>query len=78
MVVSVDTRGSFKAGIPQPLFDDVYAGRDPTDEPQYDVAADGRAFVFIEHTADGDGPTRLVLVPDWASELRAKLRSAKK
>jgi serine/threonine-protein kinase len=52
----------------RPLFD----GRYETDlfHASYDVFPDGRSFVMVRAVADS---RRLVLVRDWASELRARL-----
>jgi hypothetical protein len=77
MAVAVEARGSFHASSPRPLFDDSYDDRSPYRQANYDVALDGDSFVFVEEPPADAGPTRLVLVPDWASELRARLRAAR-
>ncbi len=76
MAVAVEPGGSFRASVPRPLFDDRFAERTSWLRAEYDVAPDGRSFVFVEEPPEAAGPTRLVLVRDWASELRAKLRAA--
>ena len=76
MAVAVETRGGFRAGTPRPLFDDTFAGRAPWDEAGYDVAQDGR-FLFLEEPKAPRGPSRLVLIPAWGSELKTRLRAAR-
>ncbi len=44
---------------------------------EYDVAPDGR-FLFVEQPKAALAPTRLILIPDWGSELEAKLRAVQK
>ncbi|HSP07180.1 MAG TPA: hypothetical protein VLR94_08385, partial [Acidobacteriota bacterium] len=75
MSVSIESRGAFQAGTPRPLFDDTFAYQSPISSAQYDISPDGRRFLFLEEPPAAPGPTRLVLIPDWASELRAKLRA---
>jgi len=42
----------------------------------YDVAPDGR-FIFIEDPPEAPAPHhQLVLIPDWGTDLREKLREA--
>ena len=62
--------------VDRALFDDLYASRYPLRESYYDVAPGGGDFVFVEEPPEIPPPTRLVLIPDWADELRAKLRAA--
>jgi WD40 repeat protein len=76
MTVTVKTGGSFGASVPRPLFDDLYIDRIPCIEAQYDVSAGSQDFIFMENPQETLMPTRLVLIPDWAGELRAKLRAA--
>lgn len=75
MSVSIETREAFHASTPRPLFDDMFAGRTPISSAQYDISPDGRRFLFLEEPPAAPGPTRLVLMPDWARELRTKLRA---
>lgn len=80
MSVPIDLSGAFQAGAPQPLFDDKFADAVPGYPTAYDVSSDGKRFLFIEEPTSAPGPTiptRLVLIPDWSRELRAKLRTAR-
>jgi serine/threonine-protein kinase len=77
MAVPVETRGRFRAGNAQALFDDAYAGHASSNaRAQYDVTPDGR-FVFVEAPPVESAPNRLVLIPNWSRELEAKLRAAR-
>jgi hypothetical protein len=76
IAVEVDTRGGFRAGVSRPLFDDRFGGRVGYFEAYFDAAPDGRSFVFVEEPPEAPAPTRLVLIPDWASELEAKLEAS--
>ncbi|HXJ79171.1 MAG TPA: protein kinase, partial [Candidatus Methylomirabilis sp.] len=78
MSVAVETRGVFRAGLARPVFDDTFGNRDANNPAQYDVSLDGQRFLFIEEPPAAPAPTRIVLIPDWASELKAKLRAAQR
>ncbi len=72
MAVAVDLGPPFVHQAPRPLFDDTYL-RDPSNAaayPFYDVALDGRSFIMLRPEG-GEG--RVVVVLDWATELRATL-----
>jgi eukaryotic-like serine/threonine-protein kinase len=76
MAVAADTRGRQpRFGAPRPLFDDTFLLAIPYAPADYDVAPDGR-FVFVEDPPESPVPRQLVLIPDFASELRARLRAA--
>jgi serine/threonine-protein kinase len=72
MAVAVDTRGSFRAAEPRALFDDVFL-RPTSFSARYDVSPSGQRFIFVERPAEVAPPTRLVLVPGWSDQLRARL-----
>ncbi len=72
------TGGAFRSGTPQPLFDDVFAIRTDYYVAQYDASPDGQRFLFIEEPPAAPGPNRVVLIPDWASEMKTILRSAQR
>ncbi len=73
-VVPIDTTSTFRAGNPVKLFSSRYccttiSGR------SYDVTADGKRFLMIKYPEDdqsGSSPG-MVLVLNWAEELKAKL-----
>jgi len=72
MVVTVDTRSVFKAGVPQKLFDGTEVGIRLFDSYSplgsvYDVTADGQKFVMIESLEE---ETYLVVVLNWGEELK--------
>jgi Tol biopolymer transport system component len=71
MAVAVDTSGPFRSAEPLALFDDPFMG-----PLSYDIAPDGRRFLFVESPPEAKTPTRLILVPGWSDELRAKLRAS--
>jgi Tol biopolymer transport system component/tRNA A-37 threonylcarbamoyl transferase component Bud32 len=75
MAVAVQVQGGFRLGRPKALFDDVFFVFSPFAPAQYDVAPDGR-FVFIENPPKAPAPRQIVLIPDFARELKEKLRAA--
>jgi hypothetical protein len=75
VAVAVETRGGIRLGRPRPLFDDVFGLDLPYVRANYDVAADGR-FVFVEKSPEDPAPRQIVLIPDFARELKEKLRAA--
>ena len=71
MVVDVRMEIEFALGNPRPLFerpqpfpDTPYWGRD------YDAAPDGQRFIMIENAEPDPPPTQLILVQNWAEELK--------
>ena len=65
MLVDVDSGDSLVVGRPQLLFEsDAYT------RSMYDVSADGERFVMIEPSGAAQLPTELVLVQNWAEELK--------
>jgi serine/threonine protein kinase/Tol biopolymer transport system component len=75
MAVPVATRGRLSVGRPRPLFDDTFSGATNYVPALYDVGPDG-SFVFVEDPAESPAPRQLVLIPDFARELKEKLRAA--
>ncbi len=71
VAASVSTVGGFSVTSRTNLFPDEYMFS-PAPHAFYDVSADGRRFLMIKNTAT----PRLVVVHDWASELREQLRGA--
>ena len=73
MVVKVDTRSEFKAGVPQKLFDGDKIGirlhddRSPLNSV-YDVTADGQKFVMLESLEEET--SSLVVLLNWGEELK--------
>jgi serine/threonine-protein kinase len=73
MVVDVELGGGFRPGTPRPLFGDVY-DRDTGGVggiANYDVTADGERFVMVRR--DASAQAELVVVLNWAEELRRLL-----
>jgi dipeptidyl aminopeptidase/acylaminoacyl peptidase len=68
--VSVGARADFGAGVPRTLFTGRYLAFPQRPDTQYDVAPDGR-FLMVERDGPADPP--LVMVVDWAEELKARL-----
>jgi hypothetical protein len=75
MSVAVETRGGIRLGRPRPLFDDAFRTGTLYNRANYDVAPDGR-FIFVEEPPSAPGPRQLVLIPDFARELKDKFRRA--
>jgi serine/threonine protein kinase/WD40 repeat protein len=73
LVVTVDTRSEFEAGVPQKLFDGdkvdirLYDDHSPIN-PVYDVTADGQKFVMLESLEEET--SSLVVVLNWFEELK--------
>jgi len=67
MSVETETEGTLALAQPQLLFEsDSYL----TSEGSYDVTADGEHFVMIDQSESARPPTELVLVQNWAEELK--------
>ena len=67
MSVETETEGTLALAQPQLLFEsDSYL----TGEGTYDVIADGERFVMIDQSESARPPTELVLVQNWAEELK--------
>ena len=65
MAIDVETRASLAWNAPRMLFE----SEDLT-EHRYDVSADGERFVMIDKSVAKLPPTELVLVQNWAEELK--------
>jgi serine/threonine-protein kinase len=76
VAVEVEVQSGLRLGRPKALFDDVFAVVGGSyDRANYDVAPDGR-FVFIEKPPETPAPRQLVLIPDFAREMKKKLQAA--
>ena len=42
----------------------------------YDVSSDGQEFLMIEQPEEAPAPNRIVVIPDFASEVEQKVRAA--
>ena len=64
MVVTLKTEGELRLGNPKLLFErrSVYG--------RYDVMPDGQSFVMIDDSEGEPAPTELILVHNWAEELK--------
>ena len=65
MAVDVDTNAGFRAGTPRRLF----AAPPPLLSVGWDIAPDGRRFLFVT-TPDGGKPTPFTVVLNWAAALK--------
>jgi Tol biopolymer transport system component len=75
MSVAVSTDGdTFGFGNPQPLFAGTYVPEehDLFDAPSYVVSPDGERFLMIKEPEQS--PTEIVVIANWASELRQRVR----
>ena len=70
VVVDVDTRGEPILGTPKVLFEAPSTLRGP-----FSISADGRRLLFVDRSEAPPAPTQLVLVQNWAEELK-RLASA--
>jgi hypothetical protein len=71
--VAVRQSTTFSAETPRKLFDipeDIWSD-------DYDVSPDGERFVMIERDPLELRPFDLVVIPNWAEEMKARLASAK-
>ncbi|HEY3123968.1 MAG TPA: protein kinase [Thermoanaerobaculia bacterium] len=71
MATAVETRPSFRAGVPKPLFE-------LTNLEDYDVALDGKRFVMIRRQAEDTTPRSLAVVLGWFDDLRRRVPAGKK
>ena len=76
MVVDVQTKPKFAAGIPRMLFEGTY--RSSPTEFYYDVAPDGQRFLMIKDDAAAEGTEELRVVLNWTEELKSRVGAAKK
>ena len=67
MAVEIKAGSTFEPGVPNPLFD-VSAARALPNAP-YQVAADGRRFLFLSGRLD-TSPSSLAVVLNWTAELK--------
>ena len=65
VVVDVDTRGEPILGTPKVLFEAPSTLRGP-----FSISADGRRLLFVDRSEAPPAPTQLVLVQNWAEELK--------
>src|SRR5688572_15483759 len=83
MVVSVDTSGTeFRASKPTMLFEgSYYQGTGASCEmggpsaANYDVTPDGERFLMVRDPTDAIAATQVVVVTNWAEEVKAKERA---
>jgi hypothetical protein len=64
MVVYVHSEGDLTFGRPRLLFER------PSLAQSFDVARDGQRFVMVEQGESQPAPTQLILVQNWAEELK--------
>jgi hypothetical protein len=74
MSADVALEPSFRVGAPKPLFDDSFVDWGFANS-NYDVSPDGQRFLMIEKPKDVSPPNRIVVIPDFTSELKAKMRA---
>jgi Tol biopolymer transport system component len=81
MVVAVSTQPTFEASRPRLLWAGRYAhgmssscGPPGTAEGNYDVSSDGKRFLMIKDVDEGAQSTRIVVVLNFAEELKALSR----
>ena len=67
MVVGIETKPAFKAGVPRVLFEGRFM-RIGWQRPDYDVSRDGQRFLMIKGEEQAL-PTTFNLVVNWFTEL---------
>jgi dipeptidyl aminopeptidase/acylaminoacyl peptidase len=84
MVVPYKTAGGFEAGKPGLLWEGHYShgmssscGPPGVSSANYDVSADGRRFLMIKDNDQDVGSTSIILVLNWAEEMRRAARAPK-
>ena len=77
MSVTVERGATFRAGVPQPLFDDSF-GSFVRYSTNYDVAPDAQRFLMIEEPDAVIRSNHFVVIPDFAGEVRERLLAAAK
>ena len=65
MVVSVNNDGELRLGNPRLLLE-----KPSANDGRYDVMPDGQSFVMIDDSEAAPPPTQLILVQNWAEELK--------
>ena len=71
IVASVETRPKFSAGLPKPLFE-------LTNLTDYDVAPDGKRFVFIRTGGEDAAPRSFAVIVNWFDDLKRRMSAEKK
>jgi serine/threonine-protein kinase len=69
MAVSVESGSSFRAGVPELLFQGSYPAPN-TGRGLYDVSLDGRRFLMIKGGDAESAPQNLTVVLNWTEELK--------
>ena len=73
MVAAIQTEPTFRSQPPRVLFETRFGG----DElGTYDVSADGQRFVAVQGDKEEPEPLQIVVIPDFAEELKAKMAEA--
>lgn len=71
MAVSIRARPAFSAGAPRLLFQGIYFATGH----YYDVMPDGKHFLFIKETGQGNQATQINVVLNWTTELLQRMRA---
>jgi len=80
MAVPVNARSTWYAGKPEKVFDRGYVGEGEGGARSFDVSADGKRFLMIREDPSLDSGIEigsLVIVLNWATELRSKVQVAR-
>ena len=64
MVVEVSSDGDLRLGNPRLLFERKSSGGG------YDVLPDAQSFVMVDHSEAAALPTQMILIQNWAEELK--------
>jgi Tol biopolymer transport system component len=73
MAVAITTEPAFSAGKPELLFEGRYMPT-PATFPNFDVSPDGKRFLMIKESEQGEGITQINVVLNWSEELKRTVR----
>jgi hypothetical protein len=74
MAVPVQTESTFRAGPPRLLFETEY----PISYFDWDVTLDGQRFVAVLQDKEQTESNQIVVVPDFASELKQRVHAGRR
>lgn len=74
MAVGVETKGTFRAGVPKMLFEGSYAGSPVGFAPSwgYDISPDDKRFLMVKTDSASTADLQIQFVGNWFEELRRR------
>jgi hypothetical protein len=77
MVVDIESRAGFAAGVPRMLFEQPYLGPN-FDNPNYDVSPDGQRFLMLKEIEEQTTQRELRMVLNWGEEVKRRIPTGTK